>query len=381
MAALSNIDQPPKNRSAAMSANPVSGRYVVLSLAISVVTMAGVIWYTYEPGMLERVSPKRLPGLAIALAVSLLRVFFMASKMRFLSERDLGWAASFRVALSWDFASMVMPSTIGGAPMATYAMSREGLTIGRSTALMLYAMLLDQLWFVFSIPVLLLAGTWFEIAPESVGTIGEGAMLVLYVFMMLYAGVLAYGVLLNPEALKKLVAWVFKLPFLKKHRERAAEETNSLVEASKELRAKSFGFLFKGFLITALAWLARVWIATIVVLSFVPADVLHSFVRSLAMQLAGMILPTPGGSGGLEGLFVLFQGPFMGERDYFIGIAVFMWRLIGYYITFAMGMFAATWYVKHTVDSIQQKPTPTEPGEIDEAKKMETAPALEKGHG
>jgi glycosyltransferase 2 family protein len=328
---------------------PVSRRYVLLSLGISILSMAAVIWYTYEPGMLERISPKRLPGLGIALVVSMLRVFFIAAKMRFLSERTLSWAASFRVALSWDFASMVMPSTIGGAPMATYAMSCEGISIGKSTALTLYAMLLDQLWFVVAIPILLIAGVYYEIAPESVGTFGEGAMLMLYVAMLLYAAILAYGVLINPEALKKMVSKLFRLPFLRKHRARMEAETDGLVAASHELRAKSYVFLLKGFLISSLGWLSRIWVATIIVLSFVPADVGHSFLRSLAMHLAGLLMPTPGGSGGLEGLFVLFQGPFMGERDYFIGIAVFMWRFIGYYITFAMGMFAASWYVNRSV--------------------------------
>jgi uncharacterized protein (TIRG00374 family) len=241
--------------------------------------------------------------------------------------------------------------------MATYAMSREGISIGKSTALTLYAMLLDQLWFVVAIPILLIAGTYYEIAPDSVGTFGEGAMLMIYLTMLCYAGVLAYGVLINPEALKKLASTVFKLPFLRKHRERVEAETDGLVEASRELRSKSIGFLFKGFLISTLGWLARIWVATIVVLSFVPADVAHSFLRSLAMHLAGLLMPTPGGSGGLEGLFVLFQGPFMGERDYFIGIAVFMWRVIGYYVTFAMGMFAASWYVNHSVAKWNQNGT------------------------
>lgn len=239
--------------------------------------------------------------------------------------------------------------------MTTYAMSREGMSIGKSTALTLYAMLLDQLWFVVAIPILLVAGSFVEIAPESVGVIGEGAMILLYLSMMLYAGVLAYGVLINPLALKKMVSMVFNLPFLRRHKERAEKETIGLVEASIELRSKSYTFLLKGFFISSLAWLARIWIATIVVLSFVPADVAHSFLRSLAMHLAGLIMPTPGGSGGLEGLFVLFQGPFMAEVDYFIGISVFIWRFIGYYLTFALGMFAVSWYVNKNNSS---KPNP-----------------------
>jgi hypothetical protein len=320
--------------------------------------MAIVLWLTYEPGMLEKIAPKRLPGLFIALVVSLLRVFFMAAKMRFLSEGALNWMAAFRVALSWDFASMVMPSTIGGAPMAIYVMAREGISVGKSTALTLYAMLLDQLWFVCAIPLLLYAGTFVEIAPESVGLIGEGAMVMVYVWMLIYASILTYGVLINPASLLKLVQYLFQLPVLRNYKSTAELVAEGLVQASDDLRRKSLSFLFKGFVISSLAWLARIWIATIVVLSFVPADVFHSFVRSLAMHLAGLLMPTPGGSGGLEGLFVLFQGSFMTERTYVIGISVFLWRLIGYYLTFAMGLMVATWYVNQSVNNRNQTPTP-----------------------
>ncbi len=238
--------------------------------------------------------------------------------------------------------------------MAIYVMAREGISVGKSTALTLYAMLLDQLWFVCAIPLLLYAGTYVEIAPESVGLIGEGAMLMVYIWMLIYASILTYGVLIKPASLLKLVQVVFQLPYLRNYKSTAEMVADGLVQASDDLRRKSFSFLFKGFLISSLAWLARIWIATIVVLSFVPADVFHSFVRSLAMHLAGLLMPTPGGSGGLEGLFVLFQGPFMAEREYVIGISVFLWRLIGYYLTFGMGLFVATWYVNQRVNHRHQ---------------------------
>ncbi|MAB67094.1 MAG: TIGR00374 family protein, partial [Bacteroidetes bacterium] len=70
--------------------------------------------------------------------------------------------------------------------------------------------------------------------------------------------------------------------------------------------------------------------------------------RSLSMNLAFLVVPTPGGSGGVEGLFVLFQGPLI-ERKSFIGLAVFLWRIISYYISIALGMMAATWYINRSV--------------------------------
>ena len=43
-------------------------------------------------------------------------------------------------------------------------------------------------------------------------------------------------------------------------------------------------------------------------------------------------------------------------RQAFVGISVFMWRFISYYISIIMGIFVTTWYINQTVvDSIGVK--------------------------
>ncbi len=334
--------------------NFVSKKYLVISIGLSVATMAGVIWYTYTPGVLEHLVPKRLPGLFIALFVSFLRIWFSAAKIRFLAEKQMSWFASFRVVLAWDFTSAVSPSTIGGAPMATYAMSKEGLQLGSSTAIVLYGVLLDQIWFAIAIPILLLAGIFYEVVPPEIGLIGEASMALLYIALLSYAGLLAYGVLVNPAAIKKVVLFIFRLPILRKYRENIEVEVENLEEYAHQLRKKPFSFLLKAFFLSTMSWICRIALATIVILSLLPAPEILSFLRSLAMNLAFLVVPTPGGSGGVEGLFVLFQGPLI-SRSSFIGLAVFLWRIISYYISIAFGMMATTWYINRSVVEIQNK--------------------------
>lgn len=316
--------------------------------------MAFVIWLTYTPGVLEHLKPKRLPGIFIAIVVSFLRLWFSAAKIRYLSEKQLGWMASFRVMLSWDFASSVTPSTIGGAPMATYALTKEKFVLGQSTAIILYSVLLDQLWFALAVPILVIAGFFFEVVPNNTGMVGQASMILLYIGLLSYASLMAYGVLKNPNAIKKVVNFLFKLPFLRRWKEPVMEETDNLVEYSHELRKKPTSFLLKAFALSTMSWLARIALPTIVVLSLLPADVILSVLRSLAMNLAFLIMPTPGGSGGAEGLFAIFQGPLM-DRKAFIGLAVFAWRVISYYISIGLGMMATTWYINRSmVDSVNE---------------------------
>lgn len=310
--------------------------------------MGIVVYLTYTPGVLEHLKPKRLPGLFIALVVSLLRVWFGAAKIRYLAEKALSWMQSFRIILTWDFTSSVTPSTIGGAPMATYAMSKEGLSLGQSTAIILYGVLLDQLWFALSIPLLLIAGIYFNVVPENIGMVGEASMFLLYAGLLTYASLLAYGVLKNPAALRKMVNWIFKLPFLRRWEDKMAKEAEHLEEYSHELRKKPRSFLLKTFFLSTMSWICRIALPTIVILSLLPANEILSLLRSLAMNLAFLIMPTPGGSGGVEGLFAIFQGPLI-DRKAFIGLAVFLWRIISYYISIGLGMMATTWYINRSV--------------------------------
>ncbi len=335
----------------------ISKKYLFISISLSILSLAVVVYLTYDPEthLLKHIKPKRLPGLFIALFVSMLRVWFSAAKIRFLAEKQVSWLAATRIVLTWDFTSSVTPSTIGGAPMATYAMSKEGLKLGQSTAIVLYGVLLDQLWFAIAIPIILLAGIYYEIVPANVGLVGDVSMGLIYIGLLSYAAILAYGVLKNPAVLKKVVKKVGKLPLIRKFRETIEDEADNLVQYSHELRKKPFSFLVKAFSLSTMSWLCRIWLPTIVILSLLPADVLLSFLRSLAMNLAFLVMPTPGGSGGVEGLFAIFQGPLI-DRKTFIGLSVFLWRVISYYISIGLGMMATTWYINQSVvDSMEDE--------------------------
>lgn len=322
-----------------------SWRYIAISLSLSLIGLVVVLYYTYTPGTLERLQVKRLPGLIIALLVALLRMWFSAQRLRHLSEMALSRMAAFRVSLVWDFASAVSPSTVGGAPAATFAMAKENVSLGKSTAIVLYSVLLDQVWFAISIPALIILGFYFDIVPESVGIIGESVMLVMYLFLLGYAALLSYAVLINPASLKPVISAVFSLPFLRRFKDSVLSEVGNLEKTAFELKAQPPSFVAKAFFWTFWQWMGRLWIPVIVILSFGHTDPFLAFLRSFAMNLAGFFMPTPGGSGGIEGLFAIFMASLM-ERASYIGLAVFMWRFLTYYINIIIGIFAAMWYVK-----------------------------------
>jgi len=329
---------------AGKSGSLISIRYIFISLGLSLLGMGVVIYLTYSPGGLEHLVFKRMPGLFIALAVTLLRVWFVATKIKFLAEGDLSWNAALRVALTWDFASAVTPSTIGGAPVATYAMTREGMLLGKSTAIVLYGVLLEQFWYAMAVPILLISGIWFEVIPPEIGFVGAATMILVYVGLLLYGGLLTYGLMVRPSVIGNLLRWIFRIPFLKRYYRKVSDEASNLEEYSRELKGKSYGFIMKAFYLSTMAWLCRIAVPVIVILSLLPGDEVLLILRSLAMNLASLVIPTPGGSGGVEGLFALFLGPLI-DREVFIGLSLFLWRVITYYISIGLGIIATSWYV------------------------------------
>ncbi|MEX0770206.1 MAG: lysylphosphatidylglycerol synthase transmembrane domain-containing protein [Balneolaceae bacterium] len=347
----------------------ISYKYLFISVGLSLLGMAAVIYMTYSPGVLEHLRLKRMPGLIIAIGVTFLRLWFSAAKIRFLAENRVSWIASVRITLSWEFASAVTPSTIGGAPVATYAMSREGIKLGKSTGIMLYAVLLDQFWYAIAVPILLVAGVYMEVIPPEIGLLGAATMGLIYTGLIAYGVFLTYGLLVNPRTMKKIVVGLFRLPFLRRYSEKVNEEAEHLEEYSYDLRKKPLKFILTAFFLSTMSWLCKVALPPIVVLSLLPAQEVLMVMRSLAMNLAFLVIPTPGGSGGVEGLFALFLGPLI-TRTAFIGLAVFVWRVITYYISIGLGIMAVTWYINHTVGDISTA-SETPASNLNEPQKVE----------
>ncbi|PWN06385.1 TIGR00374 family protein [Rhodohalobacter mucosus] len=316
--------------------------------------MSLVIWYTYTPDTLHYLVPKRLPGIFIAIAVTFLKVWFFAAKIRVLADEAISFMAAVRISLSWDFASAVTPSTIGGAPVATYTMTREGIPLGKSSAIMLYSVMLDQFWYAIAVPIILITGIFYEVVPDEIGLVGNATMFLIYTGLLLYGALLSYGLLVNPKAINRVIKAIFRLPLLRRYSESINAEAENLESYSYELRKKPMDFVLKAFFYTTMNWLCKVALPVIVVLSLLPGPEVLLVLRSLAMNLAFLIIPTPGGSGGVEGLFVLFLGPLI-DRAAFIGLSVFVWRVITYYFSLGIGIMAMLWYVNRSVSNKLEK--------------------------
>ena len=259
-------------------------------------------------------------------------------RIRVLTEDKISWRKSFDVIMLWEFASAVSPSAVGGSAVAMFIVNREGISMGRSTAIVLITSLLDELFFVVMVPVVFLAVGIDSLFPDfsNVGleqftTTGINLFFTSYFLILLYSVIISWAIFIKPRGFKWLLIKICSLPFLRKWRYSAVETGNEIMLASEELKDKPFLFWFKASAATFFSWTGRYWVTNFIILAFFPvSDHLLIYARQLIMWVIMLISPTPGGSGLAEFAFSGFIGEFIKTAG-LIGSIALVWRLISYY--------------------------------------------------
>ena len=264
-------------------------------------------------------------------------------RIRVLSDNDLTWRQAFRVIMLWEFTSAITPSTVGGTAVAVVFLHKEGMTVGRSTAVVLATSFLDELYFVIMLPlILLLVGkkALFITSLQGTGASFLNDLILFsaigYSIILIWVVLVGYGLFINPEAIKKLIIKIFSLPVIRRWHDAAVRAGDDIVESSHELRKRNFSFWLKATIATFLSWTARYWVVNaILVAFFVINDHFLIFARQLVTWIMMIISPSPGGSGFAE----LILGRYISDLipvdpliagSIAIAIAI-IWRIISYY--------------------------------------------------
>ncbi len=275
--------------------------------------------------------------LFMALLMMVLRDLGYMYRIRVLTDGQLSWRRSFDVIMLWEFASAITPSVIGGSAIALYIVNKEGISMGRTTAIVLITAFLDELFYILMVPlVIILVGTQylFTTGGEYVflntrfGT--QGIFVLGYGFILVLTTIIIYGVFINPRGFKLLLLTIFKIPFLRRWRAKAAETGNEIIITSREMKGKPMIFWIKAFAGTFVSWSGRFLVVNFLIMAFVSGgDQLLIYARQLVMWVILLISPTPGGSGIAEFVFSGFLGEFIPPG--LTAALGLMWRLISYY--------------------------------------------------
>ncbi len=272
-----------------------------------------------------------------ALLMMVVRDLAYIVRVRILTDKKLSWKQAFQVIMLWEFSSAVSPSIVGGTGPAIYFLYKEGINSGKSTAVILTAIFLDEVFFILMIPLLFLFFGSLIFPPESFEfAAGVRIALVLgYVIILIYTILLTYTLFFNPYFFKWLLSYVFLVPFLRRFRMRARKMANQLIITSNELKGMSFKYWAKAFIATAFSWTGRYLVVNFMFMAFFFStltlqDHFLIYARQLTMWIILLVSPTPGSSGVAEFIFSDFLGDMIPHIAWAIPLAL-LWRLLSYY--------------------------------------------------
>ncbi len=269
----------------------------------------------------------------LAITMMMLRDFAYMIRLRVITEKQLSWRQALKVILMWEFASTVSPGVVGGSAVAMFILNKEKIPLGKSTALVITTALFDNIFYLLYIPIILFFIGSQDLIPENIEAIGLNLFWMGYGIIFTIASILSISLFLYPQLIKKILLFIFKLPFLKRLIYKVNKFTDDIIIASKELKGKPFLFWIKIFMSTTLSWTARFLVVNFILMAFVHLNFTQNVIvlgRQLVMWLFLLVSPTPGGSGLAEYIFNTFLGDFLQVSALAIVLAI-IWRLISYY--------------------------------------------------
>ncbi|MCC8087831.1 MAG: flippase-like domain-containing protein [Rikenellaceae bacterium] len=292
---------------------------------------------------------KVLGWLFAAFLFMFFRDFGYIIRLRILSNKQLSWIKAFRIIMLWEFTSAITPSAVGGTSIAIVYVHKEGISVGRSSAIVMLTSFFDELYFIFMFPLLLFTvgqSNLFDLNSTTEHTFALGLMsiaLIGYGLKFIYTAILSYGLFINPRGLKWMLLKIFKLPFLRRWHRSINNIGTDIILSSRELKQHGFGFWVKSVLATFLSWSSRHLVANAIILAFFGyGDQVLLFARQLVMWIMMLIIPTPGGSGFAEYIFTVFCGDLIPVtpdlQNAAATLTAVVWRLVTYYPYLIIGV-------------------------------------------
>jgi len=329
-------------------------RRIIIPVIIGLAVATYLVVRNFDRTAFENIHWTHYSTLAIFIAILLMGVRDLAYmyRIRLLTDKQLSWRQSFDVIMLWEFASSVTPSIVGGSAVALFIVNKEGIGVGRSTAIVMVTALLDELFYILMVPIIfIIVGTKslfitqgeFVLFNTELGT--KAIFVIGYLFILLLTSIIIFAVFFRPRGFKWILLRVFRIPFLRKWRVKAGEAGDDIITTSKEMKNKPISFWLKAYFATLCSWTARFWVVNFLIMAVITVDEhFLIYARQLIMWVILLISPTPGGSGVAEFVFSDFLGEFI-TPGLSPALAI-LWRLISYYLYIFIGVIVLPNWIK-----------------------------------
>lgn len=307
-----------------------------------------MLYNSFTPGAFDGVqfTMQSVLWMIMAFLMVVVRDVAYMVRIRVLTDKLLNWRKSFQVIMIWEFASAVIPPSLGGGfAVAIYVLNKEKIELGKSIAVILFSSLLDGIFLGVMAPV-----AYFLAGGESLFLnlnikvpdflsflINEKSIAftfwLVYFALLFYKLVVAFALFVDAKAVKKVLVAIFRLPILKRFAMAAQTTGDEMIIASAELKGKKLSYWFNAILSTFVSWSARFLIINFIIAAFSPAYINHlvMYSKQIIIGVINIISPTPGGSGLAEIMFSQFFKAELQENLTLASALALLWRLISYY--------------------------------------------------
>ncbi len=340
--------------------NQVKAFFSIWRILIPVIIGLGVVallfYFEFDSNTFRNIDwgNTAITWLFVALILQIIRDLAYMYRIRLLTDKQITWKRSFFTIMLWEFASSITPSIVGGAAIALYIVNKEGINMGRTTAVVMITSLLDELFYIVFVPIIIFIvgfeNLFLNSATHSIFQSGFGSVgifIIGYVFIVILSSIILIGIFFKPQGFKTLLVKIFQLRFLQKWGEGAAKTGDQIITTSKEMKGKSLWFWTKAYLSTVVSWTARFWMVNFLILAFVSVnDHLLIYARQLVMWVILLISPTPGGSGAAEIIFTNFLNDFIPQGVTLTLVLAFLWRIMSYYPYLIIGVIILPGWIK-----------------------------------
>ncbi len=299
-------------------------------------------------------------GIILAVAFVVGRDFGLTWRFHTIAAPDLSWGRSLRVDLMCAFTSAITPSAVGGSALAIFFLNREGVKVGRATALTLTTLFLDELFFVIFCPIIMLVLPMSDLfgAEAHDAAFMKGVQItfwIVYAGIVVWTAILFIGIILKPQWIKALMVKLFSLRLLRRWLPAIEQTMDNMEATSAWVKGRSLKWWSQVFGATVVSWFSRYAIVNALFWGFVPgASMLLVFARQFVVWVILMVSPTPGGSGVSEWMFTEYYGDLIGLPALALTIAL-VWRLITYYIYLLLGCALMPTYIRTNRQSVDSQ--------------------------
>jgi len=335
---------------------------VVLPILIGVAVISFLFFRQFDSEEFAKISwtGSTLVFLLIAGMFLTARIGFYALRLYILSQGVFSFLKCVQLIFLWEFSSAVSPTNVGGSAVALFILSQEKIGAAKTTAIVIYTIVLDTIFFLLCIPIWVMVYGADILGPGN-QTFGglEITLLTAYGVMFLYGLFFAYGLFIKPQTLQRLLTAISKLSFMHRLQDKIEQLGEDIVVTSKALMNQSLNYHLGAFLSTVGAWSSRFFLIIAIIIGItksVPLQVsaifeLYARIQTLFVMMA--VSPTPGGAGFAEILFGSILADYVPSGISLVVASI--WRLMAYYFFLLMGIIIFPQWLRNILKARKAK--------------------------